>query len=50
MHGLAPDGRTVRSSEAMKENGNNKKRRVVVTGGPGGGKTTAVDFFRREIG
>ena len=25
-------------------------RRIVLTGGPGGGKTTAVDFFRREIG
>jgi hypothetical protein len=24
--------------------------RVVVTGGPGGGKSTAVDFFRRELG
>ncbi|QTN33768.1 AAA family ATPase [Akkermansiaceae bacterium] len=32
----------------MNENGN--RRRIVVTGGPGGGKTTAVDFFRREIG
>lgn len=27
-----------------------RQRRIVVTGGPGGGKTTAVDFFRREIG
>ena len=34
----------------MGENGMNGRRRVVVTGGPGGGKTTAVDFFRREIG
>ena len=34
----------------MNENGNHTRRRVAVTGGPGGGKTTAVDFFRREIG
>lgn len=34
----------------MSKNGTNGRRRVVVTGGPGGGKTTAVDFFRREIG
>ena len=34
----------------MSKNGNHTRRRIVVTGGPGGGKTTAVDFFRREIG
>lgn len=34
----------------MSGNGTNGRRRIVVTGGPGGGKTTAVDFFRREIG
>jgi predicted ATPase len=27
-----------------------RPRRIVLTGGPGGGKTTAIDFFRREIG
>ena len=28
----------------------NMTDRTVLTGGPGGGKTTAIDFFRREIG
>ena len=36
---------------AMKPLGKTRhSRRIVVTGGPGAGKTTAVDFFRREIG
>ena len=34
----------------MAKEENRLQRRIVVTGGPGGGKTTAVDFFRREIG
>lgn len=46
---LAPMDRTADHTH-MSKSGVNGRRRVVVTGGPGGGKTTAVDFFRREIG
>jgi predicted ATPase len=50
MHGCLKHAPRLRSSVVKRPHPTHRSRRIVVTGGPGGGKTTAVDFFRREIG